>query len=233
MINEKEVIAVILFGGEGRRFGWHKPKQFFIVNGKTIAEYTLEAFENNSYVDNIIVVSSKESIGDIKNLVKRFFKVSLIVEGGDNRTKSSMNGVLSIKNSDSFVLIHDGARPLVTQGLINSIVENLTHEDAVIPCLEIVDTIAEISGEKVVNFLDREKLCRVQTPQGFRHEVIFKSYKMLNEMGKYDFPDDSSVVKYLGISDVCIVRGEARNIKITTMDDISLMKFYLNEKEIS
>jgi 2-C-methyl-D-erythritol 4-phosphate cytidylyltransferase len=232
MINAKEVIAIVLFGGVGKRFGWDRPKQFFFVKSKTILEYSVEAFEKNKYVDRIIIVSSKEFINETRELVKNFRKVSKIVEGGNTRTESSINGLLAIENKDSFVLIHDGARPLVSQELISRVVEAIPEKGAVIPCLKVFDTLVEVSDGKVTSFLDRDKILRVQTPQGFKYEIILEAYEKLTKSGNMSFPDDSSVVRYIGISEIYVVEGEVRNIKITTRDDVELMEYYIEKFEI-
>ncbi len=233
MVNDKKVIAIILFGGIGRRFGWDKPKQFFLVGSKTILEYTVEAFEKNKYVDEIVIVSSREFVGETEKLVRNFSKVSKIVEGGGTRAESSINGLLAVEDKDSFVLIHDGARPLVSQELINKVAEAVPEKGAVIPCLKIFDTLVEVSGGKVSDFLDRERVLRVQTPQGFKYEIIFGAYKKLMNTGSKDFPDDSSVVRYSGLSEIYVVDGEIMNIKITTKDDVELMEYYIEKLKIS
>lgn len=220
MYNDRQVIAIVLAGGKGQRFGKDIPKQFYELNGHPIIYYSLNVFNSNHFIDEIIVVSNKEYLEATRSICNIFHKVSDVIIGGETRSLSSMNGVMSVRNPNSYVLIHDSARPFVTNELIKQLLSNVEETGAVIPVLRSVDTLVEVGSDGyVANTLDRNSVFRVQTPQCFKYEVILEAYRRY--LGKFvDLPDDSSLVIKEGISRVKTIEGDARNIKITTQEDI-------------
>lgn len=224
MYNSRQVVAIILAGGKGQRFSKDIPKQFYDLNGYPIIYYSLNAFNSNHFVDEIVVVSSREYLEATRDICNPFHKVSNVVIGGETRSISSMNGVMSIRNSNSYVLIHDSARPFLTSELIERLLSNVEETGAVIPVIRSVDTLVKVEKNGyVANTLDRNSIFRVQTPQCFKYEVIFEAYRRyLNKF--IDFPDDSYLVIKEGISKVKTIEGDTRNIKITTPEDLHTYK---------
>lgn len=217
--------AIILASGKGTRYESDIPKQFVKIGNKTILERSIEAFENNSKIDNIILVITPEykslatEIID-KNNYKKLYK---IVDGGELRKDSSYNGVFSIVEDEANVLIHDCARPFVSQRIINESIDALTQYDAVnvgIPC---TDTIIYVENNIIKEVPNRDNLLNVQTPQSFKLSVIKKAHSLaLNETL---FTDDCSLVLKYNLAEVFVIKGDTNNIKITYPQD-----YYLAEQ---
>jgi len=216
------VSAVIVAAGKGKRFG--KDKIFFNIAGRPLIFWTLLKFEELEEVDEIILVLSKENLARGEELKQHFRKLSHIVPGGKERGDSVFNGLKNTKGGR--VLIHDGARPLVSSQLIKRVIKELEQYPAVVPCTRIPDTLKNLEGNKVQGVVDRNSIVVIQTPQGFKRDLIFEAYKRALKEKKY-FTDDSSLLEdVLGIKSQCIA-GEKNNIKITYEEDIKLLEAYL------
>ncbi|MCX8029235.1 MAG: 2-C-methyl-D-erythritol 4-phosphate cytidylyltransferase [Brevinematales bacterium] len=215
-------MAIVLASGKGERFGHPLPKQFVEFRGRKIIEYSLQQFEYNNFVDEIIVVSHSDYTHIVKEIGVRFKKFSGIAIGGSTRSISSKSGVFSVKHKDSYILIHDSARPLFSQYLINNLLENVEETGAVIPVISSTDTLVEAEDGFVKSVLDRNKILRVQTPQCFKYEIIFEAYKKFKD-DIIDFPDDSSVVLYTGLTKIKLIKGETTNLKITNYEDMKIL----------
>ena len=220
--------AAILAGGSGKRFGAEIPKQFVSVSGKTIIEYTIEAFEKNPLIDEICVVVN-EAYMDIMNetAVKRgFSKLKAVIKGGLQRYDSSKAAIDYYKGQDINILIHDAARPNVSQDIITAAVRALNEYEAVCTALAAADTIA-IASEKGLTISEippRSLMYQVQTPQGFRLDTIKRAYEKAFEDPDFHATDDCGVVKkYLPDVKIHIIKGSPENIKITYMDDLKLL----------
>ena len=153
-------------------------------------------------------------------------KVSDIVEGGKNRQESVLCGIKRLNSDDEVVLIHDGARPLVTDDIINRVINGLKEFNAVVPAVKVKDTIKQIlKNGVVVKTVKRDDLVQVQTPQGVR----VKNYLAALE-GKdlNTFTDDASIFEAVGES-VLTVMGDYKNIKITTPEDVAVAVAFLKE----
>ncbi|MCS7245261.1 MAG: 2-C-methyl-D-erythritol 2,4-cyclodiphosphate synthase [candidate division WOR-3 bacterium] len=204
--------AIILGGGEGRRFGAYK--QFEKVLNIPIYELSIRAFYG--LVDEIILVIPKGfnvNIRDVK-----------IVYGGDSREKSSYNGI--INSSCDYVLIHDVVRPLLNKELVMRIKEELLNgNDAVVPYIKLRDTIRDLYG----NDLNREELMLIQTPQGFRKELIKLAYEKAFEKNIFG-TDDAFYYKLFVSSNIKYIEGELENFKITYKSDIKILEKLLMSK---
>lgn len=232
-------LAIILAGGIGSRINSNLPKQFIELSGKELLEIALENFIDHKGIDSIYIVIEKKYLKKIEDFVKRknLTKVKKIIPGGATRQLSSFNGVAESESSIENILIHDAARPFVTGDLISRILNELKYEKAVCPVLDSTDTLVEISIKGDVKTIpDRERIKRVQTPQGFRREIIIRAHKLAYEAGISDLSDDSSLVQNCKISKIVTIRGEETNIKITYATDLELAKkIYLelmNEKKM-
>lgn len=220
-------IAVVLAGGMGSRMGGQGPKQLMKIAGKTMLERSLLAFERSPEIDDIIVVMEPLHLREAKHVVELggFRKVSVIVEGGATRSESSRNGLGAIADSEAKVLIHDAARPLVSQQIIAANLAMLERFDAVSTAVESVDTVAQIDPHTglVQQILERSGLRRHQTPQSFRLSVIRDAFEKARQDPLDEPTDDVSLVlRYLPTTAVAVVAGDERNFKVTRPIDLFL-----------
>lgn len=223
-------IAVILAGGVGSRLGLSTPKQFLKVAGKMVLEHTVDAFERNSHIDEIAIVSNPFYVSDIENLVlkNRWQKVKRILEGGKERYDSSLSAIRAYEGSDANLIFHDAVRPLVSQRILNDVVKALQQYRAVDVAVPTTDTIIEVEGDFIRAIPDRSRLMRSQTPQAFHIDVIAKAYEVALQDPAFKVTDDCGVVvKYLPDVSIYIVMGEERNMKLTYKEDICLLERFL------
>ena len=225
----RRVCAVILASGKGERMNCGFPKQFAEIKGKTIIERSIEAFEKNENVDEIIVVSEPSTIEKIKEIVQRngYEKVTKIVPGGVVRAESSSIGVGEVAEDDAKVLIHDAARPLVTQRIINDCVTALDSCDAVHTAIKATDTIIEAENGTMKAATERSRMMQVQTPQGFRAGIIKKAHSLAKKEGFAGATDDCGIVFRYGLTEIRIVNGDRTNIKITYPEDIAVAEMFV------
>ena len=228
MMNRR-VYVVILASGKGERMNCGFPKQFAEIKGKTIIERSIEAFEKNENVDEIIVVSEPSTIEKIKEIVQknRYEKVTKIVPGGAVRAESSSHGVGEVVEDDAKVLIHDAARPLVTQRIINDCITALDSCDAVNVAIKATDTIIEAENGTMKAATERSRMMQVQTPQGFRAGTIKKAHSLAKKEGFAGATDDCGIVFRYGLADIRIVEGDRTNIKITYSEDIAVAEMFV------
>ena len=220
-LKEKMNSAIILAGGYGTRTNLKIPKQFVNINSQNyIVDYSIDVFRGVNEINEIILVCPKEWK---KKLSKKYSDIKIVL-GGKSRTMSSLNGLNACSEKAENVLIHDAARPFISPYLIKNIIENLKIFEAVIPIIDCVDSILEISNNSF-NYLEREKIKYIQTPQGFKYHLITEAYKNIN-FNLSDFSDDFSIVSAHNKSDFNykFINGESSNYKITTSNDIALAK---------
>lgn len=220
-------VAVVLAGGKGKRMNMDIPKQYLELNGKPLICYTLECFEE-SFVDEIVAVTGEGETGFFqKNIVDKYgyTKVGHIVEGGMERYHSVMNGLKVIESAD-YVYIHDGARPCITKELLERGRENVKKHGAVIAGVKVKDTIKIVSEDGIIETTpDRNRLWQIQTPQIFRFESIKKAYdKMILDSRRENITDDAMVMENYGELLVHVFEGDYDNIKVTTKEDIEIVK---------
>lgn len=225
----RRVYAVILASGKGERMNCGFPKQFAEIKGKTIIERSIEAFEKNENVDEIIVVSEPSTIEKIKEIVQKngYKKVTKIVPGGAVRAESSSHGVGEVAEDDAKVLIHDAARPLVTQRIINDCITALDSCDAVHTAIKATDTIIEAENGMMKTATERIRMMQVQTPQGFRAGTIKKAHCLAKKDGFAGATDDCGIVFRYGLADIRIVEGDRTNIKITYPEDVAVAEMFI------
>lgn len=213
--------AIILASGIGSRIGEKTPKQFIKINGKTILEHTIEAFEKNKNTDKIILVVHKDYVEFCKKF--NFKKLYKVIEGGKRRQDSSKIGVDLINEDSAKVLIHDGARPFISNEIIDNCYIALDNYDAINTGIETTDTIVVVENNIMVNTLDRNKLISCQTPQGFKSSLIKKAHNLAIKEN-IEVTDDVSLITKLNLGKVFIVKGDNKNIKITYPKDIDFAK---------
>jgi len=229
------VTAIIAAAGSGKRIGSCLPagtakKQFLEILGKSILSMTVSVFEECQSVDDIIVVVNKDDVEQASNVLSGYKKLLKIVPGGAERQNSVYNGLQAASRETDIVVIHDGARPLVTKEMISGAINEAKTSKAVITGMPVKDTIKTVSKENVVlETLDRDTIWIVQTPQAFEFNLIKEAYERANKIG-YLATDDSKLVERLGIS-VKMVMGSYENIKITTKEDMKIAEAILKERE--
>ena len=174
--------ALILASGTGSRTGLDIPKQFYKIKNKTVLEYSINAFEINKKIDEIIIVSNPDFIELTKEIIvsNNYKKVSKIISGGKTRQESSCIGVNSIKDDAANVLIHDAVRPFITQKIIDDCINSLKRFSAVNVAIESSDTIIEINEKNIIKSVpNRNVLRRCQTPQCFDINLIKKAHNFV------------------------------------------------------
>lgn len=213
--------GIILASGSGSRYGADVPKQFIKIAGKTILEHTIEIFEKAELIDEIIIVITPEyrTIAEEILIKNHYEKVSKLLNGGEIRKESSFIGISSIEDEEANVIIHDCARPFLTQKIISDCIEALKIYNAVDVAIPSADTIIKVDENNVIQSIPhRESLRRGQTPQCFKLSTIKKAH----ELSKNDsnFTDDCGLIVKYGLGDVYVVEGDVENIKITYPSDI-------------
>ncbi len=211
----RKIYIIIVAGGSGSRMGASLPKQFLELDGVPILQRTIEKFVSAVPEAKIITVLPKSHIGTWKDMciANALDCPQVIVEGGITRFHSVQNALKKVPDG-AIVMVHDGVRPLVSVGLIRSLVEKMQTERALVPVVPVVDTLAADDG----TYLDRRRIRAVQTPQVFFSEDIKEAYTRAYDIS---FTDDASVLMKTGIP-VTFVEGERFNIKITTPEDLVL-----------
>lgn len=213
-----KINAIIPAGGTSSRFG-NTNKLLEKINGKEVIRYTVEAFEASN-VDEIIICANISIMDELKKIFSDSKKVK-IIEGGQTRQASVYNGLKA--SVCDYVLIHDGARPMITTDLINSAIDMVKDKKALTVATKTIDTIKEVVDGKIIRTIDRSKLYNTQTPQAFEYNLIINAHQKL--IGQ-NFTDDAGMLEELGY-DVYILNGSYKNIKITTQNDIDIAKVYL------
>ena len=244
-------IAVILAGGRGSRMGTDLPKQFIrLQDGRTVLETCVDVFHQNEHIDEIAIVMLREYFTEAQALLPadRFPKIRYWIPGGAERWESSLNAIKtiadaingsmakssinckssivqsSIKNGVN-VLIHDCARPFVSQNLLNRVCEALEQHEAVTVAVPVTDTLYEVrtvaNDELVQTIPPRSLFRRAQTPQAFRLSVMQKAFDIAMHDEDRNFTDDVGVVlRYLPDTPIHIIPGEESNKKLTFKEDI-------------
>lgn len=218
------ISAIILAGGKGKRMGAPVSKQFIEIKGKPIIYYTIKKFSENKKIDNIVVVLSKDEVGYFKeNILEKYnLKVDNIVIGGTERQDSVYNGLKSLEDTNTdIVLIHDGARPFISDRIIDDGIKFAQVYGACAPGVMPKDTI-KIKNESnfSVSTPDRGSLVAIQTPQVFKFNEILECHENI-KINNIVVTDDTMVAEKFGYS-VYLYDGEYTNIKVTTPEDLIL-----------
>lgn len=212
--------AVIVAAGSSRRMGG-SDKIMMKLGAMPVLARTVLAFENNPLVDEIIIVTRSEKIGEIADLCYKngLHKVRQVVSGGATRTESALAGVSAVRHGAELIAIHDGARPLVSQELITRTILAARDHRAAIPAVHSTDTLKLVDEKGLVaGTVDREAAVRVQTPQVFDADLIKGALTRAVEKN-LTLTDDCSAMDMMGVR-TFVVEGEAENIKITTPNDL-------------
>lgn len=219
-------IAIILASGTGERFGENIPKQFYQFEGKTLLEHTIDAFEKNKNIDEIILVTNPKFRDLAENILNKndYKKITKVLNGGKTRVESSYIGT-SEAPEEANVLIHDAVRAFVTQKIIDDNIEALKKHEAVGTAIESIDTIIQVDENNVITAIPPRKfLKRVQTPQSFRANLIKKAHELALKDENASFTDDCGLILRYNLAPIHIVDGDELNIKITHKNDLNIIK---------
>ena len=227
------VVAVVLAAGFGTRFDPDNPKQLVSLRGKAIVAWSIEAFESDPRVTDIIVVVNPKVRAAVERMVDEagYPKVRMIIDGGAQRVDSTMAALDTLAAAGipdcAKVLIHDAVRPFVTRESIDGCIDSLDEYEAATVAVASTDTVLltrDLGDRKVVaDVPDRPDTFRAQTPQAFRFATIRKAYAIAGNDPDFHPTDDTRVVvDYLPDVPVAIVAGSESNLKVTTLADMPI-----------
>lgn len=207
--------CIILAAGSGSRTGLEYNKVFYKLNDKTVIENSIKEFDLDPDCSQIILVINPEEKG-------LFLKLNLsrkvdYVYGGLRRQDSVSNGLLRV--SEDYVMIHDGARPYISKDVISRVKEALKLYDATTVMVKSIDTVKIVENKIIKSTPDRDSLYNAQTPQAFKTTLIKKAYKEVAKK-QLSVTDDSQAVEVTVGSQIYVVLGDYKNIKITTEKDL-------------
>ncbi len=223
--------AIIPAAGFGTRMQADQPKQFLLLDNIPILVHTLQAFISSSCISSLVVVVPKDHIMQTQELLERFklTQTSLAIIPGGRRRQDSVKAGLGFLASDiEIVLVHDGARPLVDQRVIERCYQGAVEKGAVIAAVPVKDTIKKASSNnQIESTIDRNSLWQAQTPQAMRRELLEKAYEI---NGDADVTDEASLLENAGIQ-VHLIVGSETNIKVTRPDDLILAQKIISSPE--
>lgn len=254
MYKDKKISVIIAAAGSGKRMGGGLNKQYIVLDGMPVLARSVAVFERNPLIDEIvIVVKAGEEERCRRDIVEAFgfAKVSRVVAGGSERQYSVKAALGAVDAGCDIVLIHDGARPLVSDETVDAVIFACYETGAAVPAVSVKDTIKEVQQEEpacadggnsgvdgsaegcesrltVRGTPDRSRLRAVQTPQGFDRVLLEEAYGLLDRDGGAVVTDDASLVEALG-HPVAVVEGEEINIKITTPSDVKKAEIMMGE----
>ena len=226
---EPHCSVVVVAAGSSERMG--SDKMLMTLGAKPVIIRTLMAFQQSPMVDDIVVVTRQEKIMGLADMIKLYdiSKVTQVISGGATRMESALAGVSAVKEGAKLIAIHDGARPLVTQGVIRRVVEAANEHMAAVPAVPCVDTMKQVNQEGVViGSVDRSSVVRVQTPQAFDADLIKGALSRAVEKN-LPLTDDCSAMEMMGVK-TYVVEGDAGNIKLTEPDDMILAEAILKNR---
>lgn len=217
--------VVIVAAGSGTRFGGDVPKQFQNLNERPVVMWTIEAFRRAIPEADIKLVVSETMVSFWRELADRYdFMSPEVVVGGDSRFQSVKNALMAIDRDTvgegDMILVHDGARPLVSSQVIVNVIEGTVRHGAVVPVVPLTDSIRKMNTDGSSEPVDRSAYRAVQTPQGFDANAIIEAYRCEPSPA---FTDDASVAEAAGLK-VALVDGDYRNIKITNRGDLEIAR---------
>lgn len=230
-----KTVALIVAAGKGERMRGRVKKQFIPLKGMPLLYYTLKAFEEFEGIENMYLVLDE---GDFEYCAREIIqkygikKVSQFVPGGERRQDSVWNGLKAMEGRCHMVIVHDGVRPFVSPEILKRLTAAMIDAQAVVTAIPALDTIKRVDGTGiVVDTLQRNTLFHVQTPQGFRFDLIQEAYERALREG-IQGTDDAYFVERMGMP-VKVVEGSSFNIKITTPEDIALAHYILQEGKVA
>ncbi len=226
--------VVIPAAGIGERVGSSIPKQYLQIAGKTVLQHAISPFVGNGRIAGITVALHPEDthFSTLEMNATTCDKIHSVI-GGETRAHSVLNALDSIEAQlakDDFVLVHDAARPCLSNNDLDLLIDAcLTHEVGGIIGSRVADTIKHVENNNIVSTLDRENIWRAYTPQMFKFGLLQSAIQKAFKDNIY-ITDEASAIEYIGYQP-CMIEGDARNIKVTTAEDISLAEIFLQEEK--
>lgn len=230
-------VPIILAGGVGSRVGADRPKQFIDILGKPVLVYTIELFQNHPEIDAIEVVCIKSHMDYLKGLVEEFnlTKVKWITEGGVDFQHSVMNGIENLKgelDDDDIVLIHYGASPFTTPDIVSDAIRVAKEKGNSSPAISSPLLLGSNDGDKSVNWIDRDAVMILNTPQCFKFGYVTQLFEEAVEKDLIDKVEPhTTTLMYLMGREIYLSKSNQLNIKITTKEDLDLFKGYVMMKQ--
>ena len=222
--------AVIPAAGRARRFGSGENKIWALLAGRSVLEWTLEAFDSHPQIEGIVLAAGAEELERVRSIASAFPKVLAVVEGGETRSESVLQGLKALPEDYDRVLVHDAARPMLSAGLISRVLAAVEEYGAAVPGLPLSDTVKRthpsgsvretIPRNMVLNGETLAGLTAVQTPQGARTALLKEAYAAF-DFARAEPTDEASLLEAFGAT-VVVVPGDPLNIKITRAEDIVL-----------
>jgi len=230
----KKNVAIVLAAGQGRRMQSAVQKQFLEVDGKPLLYYSLKCFQTSEYIDEIILVTGQGEIAYCREEIVdkySFDKVRRIVAGGSERYHSVYEGLKACQEC-AYVFVHDGARPLISKKIIKDTMQGVKQYRACVSAVKAKDTI-KIADAKgfVVSTPNRESVWIVQTPQAFEYKLLLNAYQKCLSTGLENITDDAMIVEAMTQYKVALIAGDYRNIKVTTPEDLAIVKIFKEKVE--
>ena len=230
-MQKEKCTAIVLAAGRGKRMGTEVQKQYLDICGKPVIYYSLEVFEQSEIIDEVIlVVGENQETYCRQEIVEKygFQKIKAIVEGGAERYHSVWNGLQKV--TEGYVFIHDGARPFVTEEILQRAYEDVCAYKACVVGMPVKDTI-KVSDDKgfVVETPNRSSLWMIQTPQVFDAVLVKEAYHKLIEQRVENVTDDAMVVEQMMGHEIKLVMGSYENIKITTPEDLEIANTFIKK----
>lgn len=218
--------AVIVAAGTASRMGGID-KVMAPLDGEPMIVRTVRTFQNCDAVKEIVIVTREDLIPKITSMCGKFDKVRAVVVGGKDRPESVRNGLRMLSGQVKLAAVQDGARPLITEAVIDRTIRAAHTYGAAAPAIPVKDTVKVVAGGIVTTTPDRSTLKAIQTPQVFDVDLLKGALKKAGQDGAA-ITDDCSAVELLGYK-VKIVEGDERNIKVTTPMDLKIAQMLLEE----
>lgn len=224
--------AVIVAAGSAQRMGFDKLT--VMLEGQPVLIRAVNAFDKCPLIEEIVVVTRADRLEEIADLCRQYQieKISAVVSGGNTRTESAFAGIMALKKDSRLTAVHDGARPLVSQALIESCIRQASVQYAAIPVLKSTDSLREWGEDGVLaGSCDRDRIVRVQTPQVFQTELLKAALSDAVQKG-LSFSDDATAAERMGLK-LIGVEGEEENLKLTTPQDLAVAREILTMRKES
>ena len=219
------VSCIVAAGGSGSRMGAEKNKLLLEIDGVAVLCHTLMALQDSENVSEIIISAREEEIVEIAHLAEKFgiAKLKSIVKGGKTRTESVLSAVKEISDECDLVMVHDGARPFVTEKIISDTVKAAKEYSAAACGVKPKCTLKSVKNGFITETVDREKTVEIQTPQVFSKELFLKMY---SKDTVTDATDDCVLAERHG-AEIFVTEGSYKNIKITTPEDMEIAEIFI------
>ncbi len=238
---KKHCIAIVLAGGQGKRMGTEIQKQYLDIAGKPLIYYSLYAFQQSEIIDDIVLVVGDGQIEYVREEIVNTYgitKVMDIVEGGKERYDSVWSGLCAIAKTefakDSYVFIHDSARPFVTEEILKRAYDEVEQTKACVVGVPSKDTVKLVDENAFAKETpNRNYVWIIQTPQVFDSELIIEAYSRLMQETQIQVTDDAMVVEQQMHLPVKMVQGSYENIKVTTPEDLDVAEIFVKRLKLN